>query len=148
MPGDSSLRTARAADYDDIIAVVDDWRGRPVHTALPRLFLDHFHQTSLIAERSGGGLAGFLIGFYSPAQRDCAYIQFAGAAPEERGSGLARSLYWAFFDMAAFTWRGFTDLLQTHIDLYRWHCQASFGMYSARKSPARPARIRMERHAR
>jgi len=101
MTGDISLRTAQPADYDSIIAVVDDWWGRPVHRALPRLFLDHFRDTSLIAERSGGVLAGFLAGFGSPAQRDCAYIQFAGVAPEERRSGLARLLYQAFFEMAA-----------------------------------------------
>jgi predicted GNAT superfamily acetyltransferase len=101
MTGDISLRPARATDYDGIIAVVDDWWGRPAHGALPRLFLDHFHDTSLIAERPGGELAGFLVGFRSPAQRDCAYIQFVGVAPEERRSGLARVLYQAFFDMAA-----------------------------------------------
>jgi len=100
MTGDIALRTARAADYDGIIAVVDDWWGRPVHHALPRLFLDHFHDTSFIAERSGE-LAGFLVGFCSPAQRDCAYIQFVGVAPEERGSGLARLLYQTFSEMAA-----------------------------------------------
>jgi predicted GNAT superfamily acetyltransferase len=98
---DISLRTARAADYDRIIAVVDDWWGRPVHRALPRLFLDHFHDTSFIAERSGSGLAGFLVGFCSPAQRDCAYIQFVGVAPGERETGLGRLLYEAFFEMAA-----------------------------------------------
>ncbi len=101
MTGDLWLRAARPADYDRIIAVVDDWWGRPVRHALPRLFLDHFHDTSIIAERSGGELAGFLVGFCSPAQRDCAYIQFAGVAPGERRSGLARSLYQAFFEIAA-----------------------------------------------
>jgi predicted GNAT superfamily acetyltransferase len=100
MTEDLALRTARAADYDAIIAVVDDWWGRPVHGALPRLFLDHFHDTSFIAERSGE-LAGFLVGFGSPAQRDCAYIQFAGVSPTERRSGLARTLYEAFFALAA-----------------------------------------------
>jgi len=75
--------------------------GRPVHGVLPRLFLDHFHDTSFVAERSGSGLAGFLVGFGSPAQRDCAYVHFAGVAPEERGSGLGRLLYREFFDMAA-----------------------------------------------
>ena len=99
--GAISIRTARPADYDAIIAVVDDWWGRPVHRALPRLFLEHFHDTSFIAERSGGELSGFLVGFGSPAQRDCAYIQFVGVAPEERKSGLARLLYQVFFEMAA-----------------------------------------------
>ncbi len=98
---DISLRTARAADYDGIIAVVDGWWGRPVHRALPRLFLDHFHDTSFIAERPGGELAGFLVGFGSPAQRDCAYIQFVGVAPEERKRGLAGLLYRSFFDLMA-----------------------------------------------
>ena len=101
MTGGISLRTARPADYDAIIAVVDDWWGRPVHRALPRLFLDHFHDTSFIAERFSGELAGFLVGFRSPAQRDCAYIQFVGVAPEDRKSGLATLLYQAFFEMAA-----------------------------------------------
>jgi len=89
MTGDISLRAARAADYNGIIAVVDDWWAHPVHRARPRLFLDHIHDTSFIAERSRGELAGFLVGFGSPAQRDCAYIQFVGVAPEERKSGLA-----------------------------------------------------------
>jgi predicted GNAT superfamily acetyltransferase len=101
MTGEISLRTARAANYDGIIAVVDDWWGRPIQGALPRLFLDHFHDTSFIGERPDGELAGFLIGFCSAAQRDCAYIQFVGVAPEERRSGLARLLYQAFFKMAA-----------------------------------------------
>jgi len=98
---DISLRAARAADYDPIIALVDEWWGRPIQRALPRLFLDHFHNTSLIAERPGGELAGFLIGFASPAQQDRAYIQFVGVAPDQRGTGLARLLYQTFFDWAA-----------------------------------------------
>ncbi len=100
MTGDISLRTARAADYDRIVAVVDDWWGRPVQRALPRLFLDHFHDTSFVAEGAGGELAGFLVGFCSPSQRDCAYIQFVGVAPQERRSGLARLLYQSFFGLA------------------------------------------------
>src|SRR5215472_8259652 len=93
MTGDISLRTARAADYDRIVAVVDGWWGRPIHGALPRLFLDYFHDTSFIAELPAGELAGFLVGFHSPAQRDCAYIQFVGVAPGQRRSGLARLMY-------------------------------------------------------
>jgi predicted GNAT superfamily acetyltransferase len=65
MEHDIRLRTAEAADYDRIIAVVDDWWGRPLRHILPRLFLDHFHATSFVAEH-GGDLAGFLIGFLSP----------------------------------------------------------------------------------
>lgn len=100
MRQDVTLRTATAADYDRIIAVVDDWWGRPIRHALPRVFLDHFHATSTVAE-SDGELAGFLIGFLSPSLPDAAYIHFVGVSPRLRGNGLARSLYERFFALAA-----------------------------------------------
>jgi predicted GNAT superfamily acetyltransferase len=99
MKPDIALRAATAADYDRIVAVVDDWWGRPVRHALPRLFLDHFHDTSLVAERDGE-LAGFLVAFMSPSNPDDAYIHFVGVSPRSRGSGLARRLYETFFDRA------------------------------------------------
>lgn len=70
------FRAAQPADYDRIVAVMDDWWGRVVHTGLPRLFLNHFHRTSIIAERDSD-LAGFLVGFLSPSVPDAAYIHFA-----------------------------------------------------------------------
>ena len=94
------IRPATPGDYDRIVRVLDGWWGRPVSSNLPRLFLDHFHRTSLVAE-DGAGLAGFLIGLLSPSQPDVAYIHFAGVAPRLRGSGLARHLYQRFFDLAA-----------------------------------------------
>ncbi len=97
---DLTLRTATPADYDRIAAVVDDWWGRPVSHIVPRLFLDHFHATSTIAE-SGDDLAGFLIGFLSPSLPDAAYIHFIGVHPGHRRGGLARVLYERFFAMAA-----------------------------------------------
>ncbi len=96
---DLTLRTATAADYDRIAAVLDDWWGRPVSHALPRLFLDHFHATSAVAE-AGGDLAGFLIGFLSPSLPDAAYIHFAGVHPARRRDGLGRLLYERFFAVA------------------------------------------------
>jgi ribosomal protein S18 acetylase RimI-like enzyme len=99
-PADISLRTATAADYDQIIAVVDGWWGRPIGHALARVFLDHFYATSTIAE-SDAELAGFLIGFLSPSQPDAAYIHFVGVRPGLRGNGLARILYERFFALAA-----------------------------------------------
>ena len=95
----SSSRAARPADYDAIAAVVDDWWGRPVLGALPRLFLDHFHDSSLVVDGAAGPQA-FLIGILSPSQRDRAYIQFVGVSPAARGRGLARQLYEEFFDLA------------------------------------------------
>jgi ribosomal protein S18 acetylase RimI-like enzyme len=67
---------------------------------VPRLFLDHFHRTSLVAE-DGAGLAGFLIGFLSPSAPDTAYIHFVGVAPRHRGTGLGRRMYERFFAIAA-----------------------------------------------
>jgi ribosomal protein S18 acetylase RimI-like enzyme len=97
---DPALRTATPADYDRIAAVLDDWWGRPVRHLLPRLFLDHFHATSTIAE-AGDDLAGFLIGFLSPSLPDAAYIHFVGVHPDYRRGGLARVLYERFFALAA-----------------------------------------------
>ncbi len=94
-----TVRAARPGDYEAIVSVVDDWWGRPMARMVPRLFLDHFHATSLIAE-DGGTLLGFLIGFHSASVPDRAYIHFVGVAPAARGTGLARRLYEAFFTAA------------------------------------------------
>jgi GNAT superfamily N-acetyltransferase/catechol 2,3-dioxygenase-like lactoylglutathione lyase family enzyme len=93
------VRVARPQDYDAIVAVVDDWWGRPVSHSLPRLFLDHFWSTSLVAEDTQG-LAGFLVAFVSPDQPRCGYVHFAGVRPDLRRSGLARRLYGEFTKQA------------------------------------------------
>jgi len=92
-------RPARPADYDAIAAAADGWWGRPILAALPRLFLDHFHHTSLVIEEPAG-LVAFPVGILSPAEPDQAYIHFAGVAPHARRGGLARLLYTEFFAMA------------------------------------------------
>jgi ribosomal protein S18 acetylase RimI-like enzyme len=96
---DITVRTARPDDHDLIVRVVDEWWGRPIANVRPRLFIDHFHATSLIAELDGD-LVGFLIGFHSPSARDEAYVHFVGVSPAVRGSGLARRLYETFFAAA------------------------------------------------
>jgi ribosomal protein S18 acetylase RimI-like enzyme len=93
------VRVAAADDYDAVIAVVDGWWGRPISGSLPRLFLDHFWSSSQIAEDEQG-LAGFLIGFVSPAQPEVGYIHFAGVRPDCRADGLARQLYEQFAEYA------------------------------------------------
>jgi ribosomal protein S18 acetylase RimI-like enzyme len=95
----SGARPARPDDYDAIAAVLDTWWGRPILAGLPRLFLDHFHGTSLVID-GPGGLAAFLIGILSPSDPEQAYIHFVGVAPEARGRGLGRTLYQDFFDLA------------------------------------------------
>jgi ribosomal protein S18 acetylase RimI-like enzyme len=95
----TATRMARPGDYDAIAAVIDGWWGRPVLGKLPRLFLDHFHRTSLIVE-GPGGLEAFLVGILSPSLPDWAYIHFVGVSPAARGQGLGRRLYEEFFALA------------------------------------------------
>lgn len=98
-PGRLRARRARPGDYDSIAPVVDQWWGRPVLASLPRLFLDHFHRSSLVIDGADGPVA-FLIGILSPADPRRAYIHFAGVAPRARRAGLARQLYEEFFALA------------------------------------------------
>ena len=52
-----------------MIAVIDGWwGGRPMADMLPRLFFEHFTDTSFAAERDGR-LTGFLVGFVSQSRR-------------------------------------------------------------------------------
>jgi ribosomal protein S18 acetylase RimI-like enzyme len=95
----ASSRPARPADYEAIAAVVNDWWGRPVLGALPRLFLDHFYGSSLVVDGAAGPEA-FLVGILSPSDPARAYIQFVGVSPAARGRGLARQLYEEFFALA------------------------------------------------
>jgi len=90
-----TVRAARPGDYQTIVGVVDNWWGRPVTSSLPRLFLEHFWNTSLVVEDEQG-LAGFLVGFISPSEPQVAYIHFVGVRPDLRKSGLGRRLYGEF----------------------------------------------------
>jgi predicted GNAT superfamily acetyltransferase len=95
-----AIRAAEPDDHARVIAVLDDWwGGRRMVDMLPKLFFDHFRDTSFVAERDGE-LAGFLIGFLSQSSPDEAYVHFVGVSPAERGTGLGRELYGRFFAAA------------------------------------------------
>ena len=94
-----TVRAARPDDYDWIIRVVDDWWGRPMTQHLPRLFLDHFHSTSIVVEEGGQPVA-FLVGFMSPSQPTIAYVHFIAVHPDHRRGGTASDLYDQFSQMA------------------------------------------------
>jgi len=105
LPGDAALppgimlRRPRVDDHLAVVGVIADWWGMPVGPSpllLPRLFFQHFSDTSFLAEDTDG-LAAFLIGFRSHAQPGVGYIHFVGVRPGLRGHGLARTLYEAFF---------------------------------------------------
>src|SRR6516162_9951250 len=91
------IRQLSTADYPLVISVIDQWwGGRSMAGKLPRLFFEHFTDTSFAAERDGR-LAGFLVGFTSQSRPGEAYIHFVGIHPGERGRGLGRELYERFF---------------------------------------------------
>jgi GNAT superfamily N-acetyltransferase len=94
------IRLIRPRDYGPVISVIDDWwSGRHMADKLPRLFFEHFTDTSFAAE-DNGELAGFLVGFISQSRPGEAYIHFVGVRPDERGRGLGRRLYEHFFAAA------------------------------------------------
>ena len=94
------IRPLSGADYSSVISVIDQWwGGRQMADMLPRLFFEHFTGTSFAAERDGT-LAGFLTGFISQSRPGEAYIHFVGVDPAQRGRGLGRLLYEAFFNAA------------------------------------------------
>lgn len=94
-----TIRQSEPSDHPRIMAAMPDWwGGRDLRTSVPRLFLDHFCNTSFVAEDKEA-LAGFLVGFFSPARTEEGYVHFTGIAPEYRKRGLGRALYEAFFDL-------------------------------------------------
>jgi len=94
------IRQIRPSDYQPVISVIDGWwSGRQMADMLPRLFFEHFTDTSFAAERDGE-LVGFLVGLLSQSRPGEAYIHFVGVHPAERGRGLGRRLYQHFFTAA------------------------------------------------
>jgi ribosomal protein S18 acetylase RimI-like enzyme len=103
----TALRQAREDDYPAIAAGLQTWWTQPGMSEagvreraalVPRLWLQHFAGTSLVAEQQEGTLAGFLIGFLSPDRPDEGYIHFVGVAPDGRRTGTGRRLYERFFE--------------------------------------------------
>jgi predicted GNAT superfamily acetyltransferase len=98
-PTGVSIRQLRSDDFEPIVAVADDWWGRPVGPLFHRLFFDHFSSTSFVAEQQGR-LVGFLIGFLSPSQAEVGYCHLIAVDATQRGQGVGRRLYDAFFELA------------------------------------------------
>ena len=94
------LRALREEDYPGTIRVLDDWwGGRQMAGLLPRLFFQHFADTSFSIEEKGRVVA-FLAGFISQSRSGEAYIHFVGVDPAWRGQGLGQALYERFFSAA------------------------------------------------
>lgn len=92
-----SIRFALPSDHPKIVSVMPEWwNGRDLRAMLPRLFLIHFCDTCLVAEK-GGEFIGFLVGFLSQSRKNEAYIHFVGVHPGYRKKGLGALLYGRFF---------------------------------------------------
>jgi len=99
MKKDITIRNAQPSDHDHIICALQNWWGeRDLTAMLPRLFLKHFNDTSLIIENKDQ-MIGFLIGFMSPALKHEAYVHFMGVHPDFRKKGVGKTLYERFFDI-------------------------------------------------
>lgn len=97
-----TFRRAEVRDHAHVVGVIPDWWELPgtanLGLLLPRLFFQHFADTSTVVDDDRGGLAGFLVGFRSQSQPGVGYIHFVGVRPDLRQSGLARTLYERFLD--------------------------------------------------
>lgn len=91
------IRSVKGSDYYVISPLINEWwGGRNMSDKLPKLFFDHFTQTSFVAEKDGK-LVGFLIGFLSQTHSNEAYIHFVGVHPEYRKHNIGKHLYNKFF---------------------------------------------------
>ena len=100
LPEGVNIRNSKPSDHPRIIKVMKDWwDGRDLTSMLPRLFLEHFYDTSLVIEDGKNELIAFLIGFLSQSQTNECYIHFAGVHPKYRGLGLGAYLYHRFFQI-------------------------------------------------
>jgi N-acetyltransferase len=99
LPEGVVLRQLEPDDRARVIAVVDEWWGRPMGGLLPHPFFSEFRDTSFVVEH-GSELVAFLVGFLSQSNPDQAYIHAVAVAPMWRRHGLARLLYQRFVGVA------------------------------------------------
>ena len=94
-----TIRKAKLSDHASIISALKDWwGGRDLTPMLPKLFLNHFYDTSFVIE-SRNMMIGFLIGFLSPSIKNEAYVHFMGIHPDFRKKGLGKTVYERFFEI-------------------------------------------------
>jgi GNAT superfamily N-acetyltransferase len=115
-PADLTLRRPTEADYQALVAVVDEWwGGRRMQPLFQRVWFQHFAGTSWLAELPDGRPAGFLVGFISPEDPSVGYVKLIATNPNVRRRGLGRMLYERFIadvtergvrQVRAITWPG------------------------------------------
>lgn len=96
------VRNIKESDYNYIIVRLNEWwGGRDMAAMLPRLFFQHFTDSSFVFEDSAK-ILGFLVGFKSQSLEHVGYIHFVGVDPLHRNKSIARSLYQEFFNYCRF----------------------------------------------
>ncbi|UKY52282.1 GNAT family N-acetyltransferase [Streptomyces inhibens] len=108
LPGDLILRHPTPSDHPRLQLALADWWGGLGGDAgalqrqllVPRLFLQHFADTSYLVERPDRTLHAFLIGFLSQTDPETAYIHFVGVCPDGKRGGVGSALYHRFFATA------------------------------------------------
>jgi ribosomal protein S18 acetylase RimI-like enzyme len=146
-----TIRTAEPSDHARVVAVVDEWwGGRSMAAMLPRLFFEHFRDTSFVVEDDSGELAGFLVGFLSQSHEREAYVHFVGVAPAARGSGLGRELYERFFAVARAHGRDMVKAVTSPVNTASVAFHRSIGFEAAEPAPGYDGpgedRVRCTRH--
>ena len=104
LPLGLSARHPVPDDHGRVLAVLDSWWGdfggrdgsRQRALLLPRLFFEHFADSSWVVEDTDGDLRAFLVGFLSPAQPEVGYVHFAEVDPVLQRQGVAGALYRRF----------------------------------------------------
>lgn len=106
LPISLNIRNSKPSDHGRIIRVMKEWwDGRDLTWMLPKLFLNHFYNTSYVIEKNDS-LMAFLIGFLSQSNTNEGYIHFAGVHPDYRGIGLGAYLYEQFYRVCKQNKRG------------------------------------------
>lgn len=108
LPGHLTLRRPTPGDHARLQQALAAWwdglggeAGATQRQLLvPRLFLQHFADTSFLVERPDQSLHAFLIGFLSQTDPGAAYIHFVGVCPEGRRERIGSTLYERFFTAA------------------------------------------------
>lgn len=92
------IRNVVSTDYYTLSPLINEWwGGRDMSGMLPKLFFNHFNNTSFVAVDKDM-IIGFLIGFLSQSHPEEAYIHFVGVHPNYRKQRVGESLYQAFFE--------------------------------------------------
>ncbi|WP_082232867.1 GNAT family N-acetyltransferase [Halobacillus massiliensis] len=95
-----NIRYIKSSDYYILSPIINEWwGGRQVSGLLPKLFFDHFQNSSFIIEQNRETI-GFIIGFMSQANKEEAYIHFVGIHPDYRKRNIGKRLYEEFYQAA------------------------------------------------